>query len=215
MTVSADQFNNSFGMVRQKLDYTTRRLNRMHKERRLVISGFPIKAPLDINMIGSYYDGDQIQCLLCGKFYQSLASHLSRVHLMSPTDYKLKYKLPMHRGLVSAEVSKSISDVRDMDSEEVKRNRTQTLLSSRHNLKGIKLKDRENTHYLQVTIHARGKASSDKAAAKWDAIIPSLLAKYDGKIGFFAFLKNHNVSGGAWKRYKERHGVETPRANDA
>ena len=213
MTVSSDQFSNGFDKVCQKVDYTTRRLYRLHKERRVVVSGFPIEAPLDVNMMGSYYDGDQIQCLLCGKFYQSLTGHLSRVHLMSATDYKIKYRLPMHRGLVSAEVSKSISDVRDMDTEEVKRNRENTLKNSRKSVKGSKLADSERTRYLQMTLSVRGSVRAETAAAKWDAIIPDLLPKYDGSIGFFAFLRKHNVPGGAWARYKERHNVETPRPN--
>jgi predicted transcriptional regulator len=213
MTVSSDQFTNGFNMSRQKVDYTTRRLYRLHKERRVVISGFPIEAPLDMATIGSYYDGDEIQCLLCGKFYQSLAGHLSRVHMTSPTEYKLKYKLPMRRGLVSARVSQSLSDVREMDTVEVKRNREDMLLSVRKDLKGIKLKDREKTHYLQATLTARHKAVAERTAAKWDAIIPDLLLKYDGSIGFFKFLNNNGVWSSAWKSYKERHQVETPRLN--
>ena len=41
--------------------------------------------------IDYYFAGDKIQCLLCGKRFKSLPTHLIRVHEISPDQYKEKY----------------------------------------------------------------------------------------------------------------------------
>ena len=75
-------------------------LNR-HIAIRRVLKGFPYKKQLETHEeIKNYFRGDRIQCLLCGKPYKSLATHLVRVHGMTVDKYKKRYGLPWVRGLV-------------------------------------------------------------------------------------------------------------------
>jgi hypothetical protein len=48
-----------------------------------------------------YFGGSTIQCLLCGKRFARLSSHLDAKHDMTTDDYKARYGLPWHRGLTS------------------------------------------------------------------------------------------------------------------
>jgi hypothetical protein len=71
--------------------------------RRVVNDGFPIPArPMTRQEIDDYLGGDVIVCLLCGRRYQSVGAHLTRVHGMSSREYQDRYGLPYSRGLVSA-----------------------------------------------------------------------------------------------------------------
>ena len=84
---------------------TVRRMSRndlnRHKAIRRVLKGFPYPMQLETyEEIKNYFRGDRIQCLLCGKPYKSLATHLVRVHGVSVDQYKKKYGLPWTRGLV-------------------------------------------------------------------------------------------------------------------
>ena len=49
--------------------------------------------------IDHYLAGGKIQCLLCGKRFKSLPTHLIRVHEISPDQYKEKYGLPWKQGI--------------------------------------------------------------------------------------------------------------------
>lgn len=52
---------------------------------------------------------DKMQCHICGQFFSFLAQHVRAKHKISPTDYKLKYDLPMSIGLCSKAISKERS----------------------------------------------------------------------------------------------------------
>ena len=72
----------------------------MKKSEKVALPGFPWNAKFeDKKEIDNYIAGDKIQCLLCGKWFQSLPTHLIRVHEISPDQYKEKYGLPWRRGL--------------------------------------------------------------------------------------------------------------------
>lgn len=58
----------------------------------------------------AYFGGAKIQCLLCGKWYRSLGTHISRIHEMPEENYKVLYGLPLYRGLTSAESRETYSD---------------------------------------------------------------------------------------------------------
>lgn len=61
--------------------------------------------------VAHYFSGDTIQCLLCGKWFCSLATHLVRVHETSVDEYKIMFGLPHSRGLVSDKTSKRQAEV--------------------------------------------------------------------------------------------------------
>ena len=49
----------------------------------------------------AYYNGDRIQCLICGKWYKSLGKHVYTKHKITAKNYKIKFGLPRSRGLCS------------------------------------------------------------------------------------------------------------------
>jgi len=60
--------------------------------------------------IQNYFSGDEITCLLCGNGFVSLAKHLSAIHRMTSDEYKVKFDLPLSRGLVTDKFHKSRSE---------------------------------------------------------------------------------------------------------
>lgn len=52
--------------------------------------------------IKSYFSDENIQCLLCGKLYKEITSGHLRVHSTNVDEYKLRYGIPKHRGLIGA-----------------------------------------------------------------------------------------------------------------
>lgn len=47
-----------------------------------------------------YFSGEKIECLICGKLFMALATHLIRVHSMDVDEYKEMFNLPWGHGLV-------------------------------------------------------------------------------------------------------------------
>ena len=98
-------FSGSPGPVmRQKAKGTRPKRNAERRAaRRAVMAGFPIEpTPFTLADIRSYFGGDRITCLLCGKTYKRIgAGHLHRIHSMTEDEYRLRYGLPWRRGLTS------------------------------------------------------------------------------------------------------------------
>jgi ATP/maltotriose-dependent transcriptional regulator MalT len=61
------------------------------------LSRFRTRAQVD-----RYFGGATIVCLLCGRRFRRLASHVTRKHALSAADYKRLFGLPWSRGLTSA-----------------------------------------------------------------------------------------------------------------
>lgn len=54
----------------------------------------------------------KIQCLLCGRAFRALNTHIKRVHgLESAREYKLRFGIPFNVGLVGVETEKILHDV--------------------------------------------------------------------------------------------------------
>lgn len=49
-----------------------------------------------------YFSGDTIECLICGRNFQRLQTHLAAKHGMTADEYKSRFGLPWARGLLSA-----------------------------------------------------------------------------------------------------------------
>jgi hypothetical protein len=49
--------------------------------------------------IESYYKGDKIQCLICGKYFKALGAHINKSHGLNVDLYKEKFGLPWSKGL--------------------------------------------------------------------------------------------------------------------
>jgi hypothetical protein len=52
--------------------------------------------------VEAYLNQDRIDCLLCGRRYKMLNSHVGRMHQMDLREYKIKCGLPLTSGLISA-----------------------------------------------------------------------------------------------------------------
>ena len=52
--------------------------------------------------IERYFSGDTIECLICGRHFKRLQTHLAAKHGMAADDYKKRFGLPWTRGLTSA-----------------------------------------------------------------------------------------------------------------
>lgn len=78
-----------------------------HNERlrafnRMCLPGFPIEEPFkSTDEVREYLHGEKITCLICGKPYRAITTHL-KVHDMTTDDYREKYKIPYTIGLVSS-----------------------------------------------------------------------------------------------------------------
>ena len=51
--------------------------------------------------VDDYLSGDAIVCLICGKSFQRLNSHLQRMHQVEPDDYRRRFGIPFCRALAS------------------------------------------------------------------------------------------------------------------
>ena len=54
-----------------------------------------------MNEIAEYRSGASIECLICGKHFQALAHHISRIHDIDPHDYRRRFGIPATYGLTS------------------------------------------------------------------------------------------------------------------
>src|ERR1700724_756627 len=59
----------------------------------------PFKKRPDIE---HYFSGNRIECLICGRHFKRLQTHLAAKHGMATDDYKKRFGLPWTRGLTSA-----------------------------------------------------------------------------------------------------------------
>ena len=75
-------------------------IEKRYKRRRKVLKGFPWEGTFETKEeVYDYFSGDRIQCLLCGKWFQRLPSHLKAIHEMTSDEYKEMYGLPWKHGL--------------------------------------------------------------------------------------------------------------------
>ncbi|WP_438454942.1 MucR family transcriptional regulator [Vreelandella venusta] len=63
-----------------------------------------------IGELEAYTGGPQIQCLECGKWFKSLATHLPRIHDMSHDDYRQKWGIPKRFALAGTATREKLSE---------------------------------------------------------------------------------------------------------
>lgn len=63
-----------------------------------------------IEELEAYTGGPQIQCLECGKWFKSLATHLPRIHGMSHNDYRQKWGIPKRFALAGTATREKLSE---------------------------------------------------------------------------------------------------------
>lgn len=86
-------------------------LEQRRKKRRKVLAGFPWEGSFATkDQVLAYLSGDKIQCLLCGKWYKALGTHINAVHEYDVEKYKLRFGIPWTYGIVCAHTSKLHGD---------------------------------------------------------------------------------------------------------
>ncbi len=78
----------------------------LQRKNRRIMPGFPWEGKFQTREeIDDYFSDDQIQCLLCGKWYKVINyAHLSRIHDTTVDEYKERYGLPWSRGLTGESI---------------------------------------------------------------------------------------------------------------
>lgn len=76
-----------------------------HAGRRRPLLGFPADPLTTTKAVQEYYSFPKIQCLLCGRWFGTLVTHLLRIHDISVTAYQDRFFLPRSRGLAGADAS--------------------------------------------------------------------------------------------------------------
>jgi hypothetical protein len=77
---------------------------------RKVLHGFPSDVIFNnLQEVEEYVSGDKVCCLLCGKYYKSLGSHIA-VHAIDIEDYKKKYNIPRKVPLVGTKTRNKMRD---------------------------------------------------------------------------------------------------------
>ncbi|HUV59417.1 MAG TPA: MucR family transcriptional regulator [Desulfatiglandales bacterium] len=86
-------------------------LEKRYRRRRKVLQGFPWEGKFQAKEeVYKYFSGDRIQCLLCGKWFKRLPTHLTAIHDMTSDEYRELYGLPWKRGLCSRDHSLKLSE---------------------------------------------------------------------------------------------------------
>jgi len=81
-----------------------------NRNRRKVMPGYPIEKVFQTKEeVDLYLSGDKIICLLCGRSFKSLCSHLG-IHGMDIQSYQEKYGLPFSKGICGVNTKKLLSE---------------------------------------------------------------------------------------------------------
>ncbi len=76
------------------------------------LPGYPKIEPFQtMEQVREYLAQERIDCLLCGRRFKMLNTHLLRVHKIGLREYKLKCGLPFTRGLVSTPTRTLLSEI--------------------------------------------------------------------------------------------------------
>ena len=80
--------------------------------RRKVLDGFPWNGRFETKEeVYHYFSGDKIQCLLCGKWFQRLPTHLTMIHNIGSDEYREMYGLPWKHALCGTQLSLKLSEI--------------------------------------------------------------------------------------------------------
>lgn len=76
----------------------------MPRRKRITLPGFPKAFVFQTREeLDEYLSGDRVTCLLCGRTYALLDTHLRAQHGMTSDDYRERYGIPANRGLCGSE----------------------------------------------------------------------------------------------------------------
>lgn len=86
-------------------------IEKRNKLRRKVMPGFPWDGKFTTRQeIYNYFSSDKVQCLLCGKRFKRLPTHLKMIHELESDEYRARYGLPWKHALCGKELSLKLSN---------------------------------------------------------------------------------------------------------
>ena len=81
------------------------------RRRREVLPGYPINAKFkSIQEVDEYLSTFRIVCLLCGKEYKRIGTHLQSIHEMEPDEYREMFGIPYTYGLCCPDTKQAHHD---------------------------------------------------------------------------------------------------------
>jgi len=145
----------------------------MKENKKSALPGFPWNGRFENKKeIDSYFAGNKIQCLLCGKRFKALPQHLERTHDITADDYRERYGLPWRRGLCGTGTSKKLS--RNMHERLKKGFRPPIEAAQRKSVKAMKRQDQP--FFVKVKADNM-KIGCDKIKKYTDQDFKNVLAK--------------------------------------
>jgi hypothetical protein len=163
-----------------------------------------------IQEINEYLSGDRIQCLICCKWYKTLANHLHCKHDMSVREYKLHFNIPLTRGyaLMSKELGKHYTKQGEIGAqrESFKKARKKVIktLSQQRTNKPLYFTKIGSSIVAQNLPKTKGKILGSKLDVKYTEIV-GLLA--DGKTRT-EIAKFYNVSWATVDKFIKRRNLK-------
>ena len=78
------------------------------RARRKPLRGYPIEIPFsNMDEVREYTSGERVVCLLCGREFKKLGSHIEKIHGITRDEYREMYNIP-YRHPLSCEETKSL-----------------------------------------------------------------------------------------------------------
>ena len=182
--------------------------------RRRVLPGYPKDFVFkDYDEYKQYFVGDRIICLLCGKHYRALGSHLKVSHEVDTEEYKKKYGIFWTKALTCNDLRKDQSDIakeRIANGEflptsiEARRKRgvfaRKHIIKGRRNLPLHKVYPAENIKNYNVSHGRTGEITKAREANRSKRGTPEFKKKMADRPQTQAFIEKHK---NYWKGRKQ------------
>lgn len=107
----------------------------------------------------AYLDGDSIQCLICGEYFQSVSSHVLNKHGVASKDYKCEFGIPVKTGLTTRRL-KALSSAQWKDTIGMDTRKAGANSSFEANEKIETFKKQRAADYLSYTLDCSAKEIS-------------------------------------------------------
>lgn len=207
--------------VNRKKCYACRDMNQKILERKILTPDYAettvdkYKEPMEkvkggygyLGAITETKDGKFIQCHICGYFFEKLGAHVKR-HKIAPREYKIKFGLRVHDGLMSP-IAREEAQIRYNRDTRGKENQKKATAAAMEKRKRKNWKTGGNQWNPQ-TRNERGNCKEQTLAK-----IRKLAEMYDGVARFNDYTREFGDPGtvqywfGSWQKAVKAAGLET------
>lgn len=182
---------NGTGYLGKQESYT--RAMRRRQARREILPGFPITSPFEsIEDVRQYLSGETMICLLCGKNYKRIGTHLIKIHGVTVDEYKKRYNIPWTYGLICEDSSKKYSNA---IKKRFKNGWVPPMKTGKEHKKMISAEKRKCVFKTEVSINNLGKYCRPSHP---------LTVAPDGTLETFTQRRNRKVTKRGTKEFKEK-----------